>query len=289
MRTPLPATLLALMALSPRADAADPPRRVVPTPSVTPTPARPFGPTPTPLPPWAPTPTAVPPWAPTPGATPALPAETPTPRPTATPVPPGTVRVQVLLTGADGKATPAPEAVAWLPGLKGRPPRDRPAMGSREKRFDPRVLAVPAGTTVTFPNHDRIFHNVFSLSEAAAFDLGLYRNGASRTTRFEKPGIVRVFCNIHPQMAAYVVVVEGSLYAQTGTEGVAVLPEVPPGRHAVKVWDERGGEWSGTVAVAPGATVPLVVTLDASKWRDLPHKNKYGKDYPPPDDDENRY
>lgn len=291
MKTRLPAAVLGLVTLFPRIDAAEPPRRIGPTPGVAPTPQKPWAPTPTATPPWAPTATAVPPWSPTPGPTIAIPLETPvpTPRPTATPVPPGAVRVQVLVTGADGKASPAPEAVAWFPGLRGRPGTAAPRMGSREKRFDPRVLAVPVGTTVTFPNHDKIFHNVFSLSEAAAFDLGLYRNGASRTARFDRPGVVRVYCNIHPQMAAFVVVLEGSLFAQTARDGVALFDEVPPGRQLLKVWDERGGEWSGTVVVPPGGTVPVAVSLDASKWKDLPHKNKYGKSYPPPDDDENRY
>lgn len=288
MRTRLPAAMLALSALFPRTDAVEP-RRAAPTPYAVPTPQKPWMPTPTAAPPYAPTATAAPPWAPTPGPTLALPAETPTARPTPTPVPPGTVRVQVLVTGADGKASPAPEAVAWFPGLKGRPPKDALRMGSRDKRFDPRVLAVPAGTTVSFPNFDRIYHNVFSLSESAAFDLGLYRNGASRTARFDKPGVVRVYCNIHPQMAAFVVVLDGSLYAQAGRDGLALLDGVPAGRQALRVWDERGGEWSGTVVVPPGGTVPVTVALDASKWKDLPHKNKYGKDYPPPDEDENRY
>ncbi len=213
------------------------------------------------------------------------------PRPTATPVPTGTVRVKVLVTGIDGRPLPASDAVAWFPGLRAPAPAPppRPRMSSRDKRFDPRVLAVPAGTTVTFPNYDKIFHNVFSLSEPSQFDLGLYRNGASRTTSFEKPGVVSVFCNIHPQMAAFVVVVDGNLYAQTGPEGVALIAGVPAGRQALKAWEERGGEWNGTVVVPPGETVDVTVSLDASKWKALPHRNKHGKDYPPPDDDENRY
>jgi hypothetical protein len=162
-------------------------------------------------------------------------------------------------------------------------------MSSRDKRFEPRVLAVPKGAKVTFPNYDKIFHNVFSLSEASQFDLGLYRNGASRTTSFETPGVVRVYCNIHPQMAAYVVVLDGSLFGQTGKDGVAVIPGVPFGRQTIKVWEERGGEWSGTVVVPAGGTVDLTVPFDASQWKVQPHKNKHGKDYPPPDDDENRY
>jgi plastocyanin len=219
----------------------------------------------------------------------ALPAATSTPRPTPTPVPPGEVRVKVTVTGPDGKSAPAADAVAWFPGLRGPAPAAPPRMASREKRFEPRVLAVPQGSAVSFPNYDKIFHNVFSLSEAAPFDLGLYRNGAARTTSFETPGVVRVYCNIHPQMAAYVVVLDGNLYAQTGKDGLALVSGVPAGRQNLKVWEERGGEWSGTVVVPAGGTVEITVPFDASKWREQPHKNKHGKNYPPPDDDENRY
>ncbi len=217
------------------------------------------------------------------------PLPTATPRPTPTPIPTGTLRVKVLVTGADGRTLPAPDAVVWLPGSRGRRPPPPPKMASRDKRFEPRVLAVPKGAAVTFPNFDKIFHNVFSLSEPGRFDLGLYRNGAARTTRFSEPGVVRVYCNIHPQMAAYVVVLDGELHAQSGADGVAAIAAVPAGRHAVKVWDERGGEWSGTASVTPGAVTDVSVTLDATKWKEMPHKNKYGKDYPPPSDDENRY
>ena len=101
--------------------------------------------------------------SPLPSASP-LPVATSTPRPTATPVPPGEVRVKVIVTGADGKALPAADAVAWFPGLRGPAPAAAPRMASRDKRFEPRVLAVPQGSAVTFPNYDRIFHNVFSLS-----------------------------------------------------------------------------------------------------------------------------
>lgn len=264
-------------------------------------------PTPTPTPSATPTPDAeepvTPDAPPTPGAVEAeVPVEPPvsaptplptplptaTPRPTPTPIPTGTLRVKVLVTGADGRTLPAPDAVAWLPGSRGRRPPP-PKMASRDKRFEPRVLAVPKGAAVTFPNFDKIFHNVFSLSEPGRFDLGLYRNGAARTTRFAEPGVVRVYCNIHPQMAAYVVVLDGELYAQSGADGVASIAAVPAGRHEVKVWDERGGEWSGAASVTAGGTTDLSVTLDATKWKEMPHKNKYGKDYPPPDDDENRY
>ncbi|HYN42094.1 MAG TPA: hypothetical protein VE129_09980, partial [Thermoanaerobaculia bacterium] len=182
MLSRLSLVLVALLTLHPRPAAGQYGRS-------SPTPVRP---TPSPLP-----------------AASALPTATSTPRPTPTPIPPGEVRVKVTVIGSDGKSLPAADAVAWFPGLRGPAPAAPPRMSSRDKRFEPRVLAVPRGSAVTFPNYDKIFHNVFSLSEGSPFDLGLYRNGAARTTSFETPGVVRVYCNIHPQMAAYVVVLDG--------------------------------------------------------------------------------
>lgn len=222
----------------------------------------------------------------------------PTPRPTSppptiTPTPlPGALEVQVSVVGADKKKMPGVGSVIWIPGsLDTTPPKAvlPPKITSKNKRFEPRILAVPVGTTVEFPNVDRIHHNVFSLSERAKFDLGLYKNGASKPYRFETPGLVNVYCNIHPQMAAFVFVVDGQIYGQTNANGTAMLAGVPPGKKPLKVWDEKGGEWTGTIDVASGKTTTLGVALDATTFKDAPHKNKYGKDYPPPDDDENRY
>ncbi|MCM3874836.1 MAG: hypothetical protein NEA02_00300 [Thermoanaerobaculia bacterium] len=211
----------------------------------------------------------------------------------------GDVRVSVTVLGSDRRPLPAAQAVVWIPAaaVKARPGAaaptaplaSAPRIASKSKRFDPRITAVPAGTTVEFPNLDRIFHNVFSLSPGARFDLGLYRNGASRAMTFDTPGLVRVYCNIHPQMAAYLLVIDGTNWAQTGADGIAVLAHVPAGRVDVRAWDEKGGDYQGTVDVAAGKTVTLAIALDGSNFKDAPHTNKYGKKYPPPDDDANRY
>lgn len=214
----------------------------------------------------------------------------------------GDVRVSVTVLGSDRRPLPAAQAVVWVPGAAAKarpggalgpalaaPLAAAPRIASKSKRFDPRITAVSAGTTVEFPNLDGIFHNVFSLSPGAKFDLGLYRNGASRAMTFDTPGLVRVYCNIHPQMAAFLLVVDGTIWAQTGADGSAVLAHVPAGRVGVRAWDEKGGDYQGTVDVAAGKTVTLAIALDGSNFRDAPHTNKYGKKYPPPDDDANRY
>ena len=211
------------------------------------------------------------------------------------PAPPaaGDVRVTVMVLGPDRRPSPAPQAIVWISeGQKSgslAPSSAHPRVASKSKRFDPRITAVPAGTTVDFPNLDGIFHNVFSLSPGAKFDLGLYRNGASRAMTFDNPGLVRVYCNIHPQMAAYLMVIDGTIWAQTGSDGNAVLASVPAGRAFVRAWDEKGGDYQGTVDVAAGKAASLAIALDGSSWRETPHTNKYGKKYPPPDDDANRY
>ena len=198
----------------------------------------------------------------------------------------------MTLAQADGSRHPAADAVVWLPGVTPTeaPPGAGPArIAQQRKTFEPHVEVVPAGTSVAFPNLDRIYHNVFSLSEIARFDLGLYRNGASRSVAFAKPGVVRIYCNIHPSMSAFLVVVDGHAYAKTGLDGGALLPPVQPGSYRMSVWHERGGEKTLDVVVRAGAVTPVEVTLDAAQWRPEAHKNKYGKDYPPPDDDQTRY
>jgi plastocyanin len=190
------------------------------------------------------------------------------------------------------KTVPGAGAVVWVvdpAAARAAASGARARIASKSKRFDPHVAAVPVGGTVEFPNLDGIYHNVFSLSEKARFDLGLYRNGASRTMTFESPGPVKIFCNIHPQMAAVLVVVDGGTWAQAGADGTAVLAHVPAGRATVRAWDEKGGDFTAVVEVPAAGTVPLAVSFDGSQWRETGHKNKYGKDYPPPDDDGNRY
>jgi plastocyanin len=212
--------------------------------------------------------------------------------PVPTAPPPGQLKVSATLVGGDGSKRPAEDTVVWLPGaVLAQPARDGGAakIAQRHKAFEPHVEVVPAGATVAFPNFDRIYHNVFSLSEIARFDLGLYRNGASRSVTFAKPGVIRIYCNIHPSMSAFLVVVDGKVFAKTGADGGALLPPVRPGAYRLNVWHERVGEQALDVTVKPGTVTPVAVSLDASRWRPEAHKNKHGKDYPPPDDDQTRY
>jgi plastocyanin len=204
----------------------------------------------------------------------------------------GEIRATVSVLTADRRTVPGVGTVVWVvdaAAARAAAVSAKPQIASKSKRFDPHVAAVPAGGTVQFPNLDGIYHNVFSLSEKARFDLGLYRNGASRAMTFESPGLVRIYCNIHPQMAAVLVVIDGAIWAQAGRDGTAVLANVPAGAATVRAWDEKGGDFTAVVDVPAVGAVPLAISLDGSGWHESGHKNKYGKDYPPPDDDGNRY
>lgn len=151
-------------------------------------------------------------------------------------------------------------------------------MAQRDKTFVPHVLAVPTGSTVDFPNLDPLFHNVFSLSPPEPFDLGLYRAGASKTRIFAKPARYQVFCNIHPQMNATILVLPTSLIAETDSQGNFHLA-LAPGRYRVTAWSERSAPASVEVTVSTDSALPGL-RLDESKFVEEVHKNKFGQDYP---------
>jgi plastocyanin len=202
----------------------------------------------------------------------------------------GQLSGRVEVAGSGAIAIAGSEAVVWIPGVRGPAPQNVVStITQRQKRFEPHVLAVTRGTVVSFPNLDGIHHNVFSVSPGNAFDLGLYRGGASREVKFEKPGLVRIYCNIHPQMAAYVFVVDGTAFAVADSDGRYRIAGVPPGPHAVRVWHEKGGGKETTVEIRAGETSSLDLVLDAGGFRSQPHKNKHGRDYPPVGRDLDRY
>lgn len=149
----------------------------------------------------------------------------------------------------------------------------------KDKTFRPHILAVSIGSTVAFPNEDTIFHNVFSLSGPQPFDLGLYRSGDSRSKAFAQPGEYRVFCNIHPQMTALILVVATPHVARPGPDGRFVL-DLPPGRYRLTAVSERGAPVSGEVIATASTVDAPVLTLDESSWTDGRHKNKFGQEYP---------
>jgi len=114
-------------------------------------------------------------------------------------------------------------------------------MDQRDVKFFPRVLAVPVGSTVDFLNNDKTFHNVFSLSEAKKFDFGLYSPGRSRSVTFEKPGVVKILCHVHPHMEAFIVVKEHPFLGVTDNRGNYQLDNVPLGKYRLEIWHPELG------------------------------------------------
>jgi len=125
----------------------------------------------------------------------------------------------------------------------------RAIMDQRNERFVPHVLAVMVGTLVDFPNSDRTYHNVFSLSRARKFDLGRYAAGRSKAVRMDRPGVVRVFCDIHSHMNAFVLVFSHPFFSVTDVDGRYALPAVPPGTYTVVGWYEGEPRITRTVVV----------------------------------------
>lgn len=132
-------------------------------------------------------------------------------------------------------------------------PAPAPAIRQTAERFEPHVLPIVAGATVAFPNDDAVYHNVFSLSSAKTFDLGRYPRGASRSVKFTKPGSVQVFCHIHGDMSAIVLVLENPFFT-TPDDGRYALENVPPGEYTIIGWHERIRPVTRRVRVVAGET-----------------------------------
>ena len=140
------------------------------------------------------------------------------------------------------------------------PEGGRASMDQRDQAFVPHVLAITVGTTVDFPNSDLTFHNVFSLSKTKSFDLGRYSRGKSKSVRFDRPGVVQVFCDIHSHMSAFILVFAHRYFAVTDRSGGYAIPGVPPGTYTLAVWHE--GEVRDTRLV----TIPAAGGITAADF-----------------------
>jgi plastocyanin len=177
----------------------------------------------------------------------------------------GTIRGSIRVPGVAPAPAPAmnayPGRAGAMPGMSGPPhgrvsdavvyvtripavaesalasaPRPRPRLAQKDEAFVPRVVPVSVGTVVDFPNLDPIYHNVFSLSPTKRFDLGKYPRGRSKAVVFDRTGLVKVYCDIHSEMEAFVLVLANGAFAQPRPDGAFELPELPPGRYELHVW-----------------------------------------------------
>lgn len=167
-------------------------------------------------------------------------------------------------------------------------------MLQKDKTFSPHVLAIPAGSVVDFPNADPIFHNAFSSYSGHVFDIGLYPPGTSRSVRFAREGVVRVFCNIHASMSAVIVVVGSPYFATTKRDGSFEIANVPVGQYNLTVFHERASEaalreLNRKITVGPDGTSLSTIAISEAGYLSIPHKNKYGHDYSPESGDQAAY
>jgi plastocyanin len=198
------------------------------------------------------------------------------------------VRGTVNVIHHTASASANSDVIVWLtPTRSSGPVAPGPVVRlvQENKRFIPHVIAVTAGTQIEFPNQDPFFHDVFSIYHGKPFDLGLYESGSARKIKFSQPGVSYIFCSIHPQMNAAVVVLRTPFFAVTGSDGAFRIGHLPPGKYKLEVWYEFASEselaaLSRDVEIAAGEGAISTITLhssDASKE----HLNKYGETYSP--------
>jgi plastocyanin len=163
-------------------------------------------------------------------------------------------------------APPAPElsnVLVWIKDAawSGPLPVTQDEIEQRDEMFVPHVVPITVGSTVKFPNRDPFFHNVFSLSRTASFDLGRYPRDGSRTQTFDRPGIVKVFCHIHSHMSALVAVFDHPYFARVSPDGSFTIDHVPAGTHTLTAWHERAGDTTSPVKVEPGDTAHIEMVV----------------------------
>jgi plastocyanin len=194
----------------------------------------------------------------------------------------GPVSGRVVMQEKPGEATKDFDGTVVYLVSKGAPPRfaeTRAQMAMNGRQFAPRVRVVTTGSTVEYANQDPFSHNIFSTAAGAAFDLGTYGGGVAKSTPFKKAGAFPVYCNIHAQMTAFVVVVSTPYFTQAGADARWKISGVPAGKYVLHVWHERATEVTQDVDIPAAGLANVDVTLDARGFKQVAHKDKLGKDY----------
>jgi plastocyanin len=200
--------------------------------------------------------------------------------------------VRLLESNSGSAAKDASRVVLWLVPVQGTAENSASAVSAKRhyrmlqhnKTFEPKLLVVPLGSIVDFPNLDPWFHNVFSLYQGKRFDLGLYQAGSEKQVVFDRPGPSFLFCNIHPQMTAVILTVDSDFFGVSDKSGRVLIPQVPAGRYRMHVWYENAAPEFTDAArnVVISASEKLLPAISIPVMRhDHTHKDKYGNDYDP--------
>ena len=194
----------------------------------------------------------------------------------------GRVVGKVAVTDANGKAETA-DVVVYVVGFTEAPPAKSAGatIAQKGRKFVPDLVAITVGESVSFPNGDPFLHNVFSQSPARKFDLGSFKKGETKDKQFPNPGVIDVYCNIHPEMAATILVLPNNRHTRAAADGSFAIDGVPPGRWMVFAYSRRAVKPASapvTVVDAQDAQVNLSIVRGAEP----PHVNKYGEKYKDP-------
>jgi len=172
------------------------------------------------------------------------------------------------------------QTVVYISGFKTKAPDKIMEIDQKKKRFVPYILPVVAGQRVRFPNQDKIYHNVFSISPLATFDLGQYKDvDPAGTVTFENYGVVPIYCNIHPKMIAYAVVLENTAFAVTDKKGAFRIDNLPAGTYTINAWRPKAKRVNRTIVVQAGQSTEVHMELK-ELLRIGPHRRKDGTQYP---------
>lgn len=196
----------------------------------------------------------------------------------------GTVRGSVHIIERGAKASKdLGNAVVYLVDTEAKRashgPPETQIVNMTGREFEPHVQIVRVGGSVAYPNRDPFSHNVFSNSRQVAFDLGLYRSGASRAAVFDREGVHAIYCNIHARMVNYVVAVNTPHVTRVDRKGTFELKDVPAGTYRMHVWHERASEVEQSITVPASGFAMVTVSLDARSFAVVPHTDKFGKPY----------
>lgn len=189
----------------------------------------------------------------------------------------GSITGTVAVKRPDGSA--AVPIVVYVVGFTEAAPESVVEVQQHDKKFTPDLVVITAGQTVSFPNGDPFLHNVFSPTESRKFDLGSYKKGDTRTRKFPHAGVSDVFCNIHPEMSATILVLPNTKFTFAAADGSFSIGDVPAGSWTVFAYSRHATKpTSATVDVTTGGAATVALTLDETA-RDFTHKNKYGEKY----------
>jgi plastocyanin len=189
----------------------------------------------------------------------------------------GRVVGKVTITDADGKPANT-DAIIYVVGFTEPPGTTATSVAQKDRKFVPDLVAITVGEHVTFPNGDAYLHNVFSQSNARKFDLGSFKRGDAKDKDFPDPGVVDVYCNIHPEMAATILVLPNRRHTTRNADGSYAIEGVPPGTWTVFAYTRRAAKpASAPVTVVAGQDV--VVNLALQRGAEPEHRNKYGEKY----------